>query len=126
MTTFNLKNLNPGTWFDFKDGGRVCLRVCAGGDLRTIRKQTVTIKKEWKDGKRVIDEDVNTDLQNELIWDFCIVDWEKFFDVEKKPIPCTKENKLLLMDKSIKFSSFIGDCLLKLATANDEAQSEKN
>ena len=34
----NLENLNPGTWFEMEDGGRICLRVCAGDDYRAIRK----------------------------------------------------------------------------------------
>lgn len=124
MTTFDLKDLNPGTWFEIEGGGRVCLRVCAGGDLRAIRKQTVTTKAEFKDGRRITYEVTDEEKQNELLWDFCIVDWENLFDKEKKPIPCTKENKLLLMDKSIKFANFIGDCLKKITDTG--AESEKN
>ena len=117
---FDLDELNPGTAFDMKGGGKVWLRVCAGDDLRDIRKKTVKKKVEYRkvDGimQRISFEDVDDDLQSQMVWDFCIVKWENFFADEAKsvPIPCNTENKLKLMGRSLVFSKFVGECLQTL------------
>ena len=98
-------------------------RVCAGDDFRNIRKQTLKKKVEYKNGQRFQIEVIDEDLENQLLWDFCIIGWENFFDASGNPIPCTKENKILLMGKSIKFSRFVLDCLNKIAEIETE-QSE--
>lgn len=111
-------DLNPGTAFDMPGGGVIYLRVCAGDDLKAIRKQTVEKKKEYKEIKgtmhRLVYEETKEDLQSELIWDFSIINWERLFDAAKNPIPCTKENKIKLMGKSVIFSKFVSDCLEKM------------
>ena len=126
--------LNPGVSFTMEGGGVVWLRVCAGDDLRDIRKKTVKRKVEYRkvDGnmQRIPFEEVDEDLQSQMVWDFCIVKWENFFaDVEKTiPIPCTTENKLKLMGRSLVFSKFIGECLqtLRGTLENEEEVIEKN
>ncbi len=126
--------LNPGTPFTMDGGGIVYLRVCAGDDLKDIRKKTVEKKKEYKrvDGnlQRLTFEEVDEDLQSQMVWDFCIVKWENFFADEAKtiPIPCTPENKLKLMGRSLVFSKFVGECLqtLRGTLENEEEVVEKN
>jgi len=115
--------LNPGVTFDFEGSGKMTFRVCAGDDFRNIRKQTLKKKVEYKNGQRFQIEVIDEDLENQLLWDFCIIGWENFFDASGNPIPCTKENKILLMGKSIKFSRFVLDCLNKIAEIETE-QSE--
>ncbi len=121
---FNLEELNPGTCFELEGGGKIYLRVCAGDDYRKIRKQSVTKKVDYKNAQRFPYDSVNEDLENKLLWDFCIVNWENLFsDVEKTmPIPCTTENKMLLMGKSLKFSRFVSDCLSKLTEIDVEQE----
>lgn len=112
----DLEDLNPGTWFDMEGGGRVCLRVCAGDDYRAIRKQATKKKVDYpKTGGRFPYEEVDEELQAQLLWDFCIVNWENIFDKDLKPIPCTKEFKLLLMGKSVVFSRFVTEKFTELA-----------
>ena len=111
---FDLTDLNPGTWFTMEDGGRVSLRICAGEDYRGIRKQVTKKRVEFKNGQRYEFQETNEDLLSELLWDFCITGWENFFDSKMDPIPCTKENKVLLMGRSIKFSNFVSSCLDQL------------
>jgi len=100
--------------------------------LKAIRKQTVKKRAEYKrvEGKaeRFDVEEVNEDLQNELFWDHIIMAWEQCFDPKGVPIPCTKENKILLMSRSAKFATFIGDALKTLgeAEAVQAAGAEKN
>lgn len=134
-TKFDLTNLNPGTWFTFgdpKDEAKVKIKVCSGNDFKVIQKATTTEKFETRriDGRmeRVSIKKVDDDAQNDMIWDFCIADWEGFIDQTGKPILCTKENKLLLMGKSVKFSAFIADKISELREIemNMERESEKN
>jgi len=131
MTTFNLDE-KTGAWFDMEGGGRVQLRVIDVDDWKAIRKQTVKKKVDFKKVEgtpgRFEFEEVNEDLQNELFWDHIILAWENFFDGKGNPIPCTKENKTLLMSKSIKFSRFVADAMTTLAASEttQAEQAEKN
>jgi hypothetical protein len=126
--------LNPGKPFEMEGGGKVWLRVCAGDDLRDIRKKTVKKKIEYKkvDGnmQRLSFEDIDEDLQSQMVWDFCIVKWENFFaDAAKTiPIPCTTDNKLKLMGRSLVFSKFVGESLqtLRGTLESEEMVIEKN
>lgn len=126
--------LNPGTPFEMEGGGVVYLRVCAGDDLKAIRKKTVKKKIEYKkiDGnlQRMPFEEIDEDVQSEMIWDFCIVDWKNLFSDEAKtiPIPCTTANKMLLMGKSLVFSRFVGESLqtLRGALEGESEVVEKN
>ena len=124
---FDLDNLNPGVWIDYDEEGKakVCLRICAGDDLKYIRKKTVKKKVEYKNGQRFEFEETNDDLFREFLWDFCIVAWSGFIDKEGKEIPCTKENKILLMGKSIEFAKFLGEALEKIGEENKEAREEE-
>jgi len=122
----------PGTWFDLEGGGRVQLRTIAADALRKIKKQVTKRRAEIKriDGAigRVEWEEVDEDLQNELFWDAAILDWENLIDGKGNPIPCTPENKALLMLKSLKFARFVADGLKALSDAEiEEAEAaEKN
>jgi hypothetical protein len=131
---FDIGNLNPGVWFDMTDEVKVCLRVCDGEALRNIRKKTMTKKHEYRkvDGafQHFIIEETDDDLQSDMIWDYCIVEWEGIMDMKGDPIPCTPENKKLLMGKSIQFAKFVGTGLDKLRKDIEgetvEEEPEKN
>ena len=126
MTVFNLED-SPGVWFDHEEGGRIKLRSISVDKWKEIRKQTVKKKVDYKkiEGSpvRLEFEEVNEDLQNELFWDEVIVSWEKFFDGKGNEIPCTKENKMLLMMRSMKFAKFVNECL-KTLSEDEEKQNE--
>jgi len=126
-TAFDLEAKDEGAWFDLEGGGRIQLRTLSIEILTDIRKQCIKKVIEYKrvDGKaeRFEVEKENTDLSNELFWDYCIVAWEKFIDGKGNEIPCTKENKILLMMRSQKFVRFVSDCLKKL-TEDEEARIE--
>ena len=127
MTVFDLAG-EVGKWFELEDGGRICLKNMTADDLKEIRKQTVKKRVDFKkvDGTpgRFEYEEVDRDLENVLFWEKVIVDWENFFDAKKKPIPCTKENKLLLMGRSQKFIRIVTD-FLKVLTDHDAEQAER-
>lgn len=131
MTVFDLEE-KPGTWFDMDGGGRVRLRTLNSAAWKAIRARSVKSVSEYQklDGKweRFEVEKKDDDLQNLLFWDAVIVAWENLFDGKGALIPCTAENKALLMTTQPKFSKFISECSSALAA--DEAAlveaSEKN
>jgi hypothetical protein len=131
MSVFDIEG-EPGKWFELDDGGRIQLRLLNADDFKAIRKQTVKKRVDFKkvDGtpSRFEHEENNEELQGELFWDSVIVNWEKFFDAKGVEIPCTKENKLLLMARSMKFVKIATD-FIKVLNEDEEKQagtSEKN
>lgn len=130
MSVFDLREKSG--WFELDDGGRVQLKSLSAEDWKNIKKQTVVRKVDYKKVEgtpaRLEYEKADEDLQNELFWDAVILNWEKFFDVNGKEIPCTKENKILLVSRSARFVKFVNDCLQTLD--EDEAvraeKAEKN
>ena len=125
---FDLENLNPGTKFFFDEDdekkGSVTLRVCAGDDLRAIRKQSSKKKVEYRRGQRIEYPDTNEEIENALLWEFCIVGWEGVLDAKGSSILPTKENKSLLMGKSPSFAKFVGDKLSILAELEETEKEE--
>jgi len=131
MTVIDL-DAKVAKWFEMEGGGRVQLQSISAETFREIQKQTVKKKVDFKkiDGTpaRLEYQEVNEDLQNELFWDAVIITWENFVDGKGNKIPCTKENKILLMTKSAKFSKFVADSLKELSEddAKQAEASEKN
>ena len=103
------------------------LRTISVADFKAIQKQTVKKKVDYKrvEGMpgRFEYEAIDQDLQNELYWDAVIVGWENFTDKNGKEIPCTKENKVLLMSRSKKFLEFVVESL-KTLSEDEAAQQE--
>ena len=130
-TILNLEE-SKGAFFEMDGGGRVQLRTLSYADLKVINKQTTRKKVDFKKVEgtpgRFEYEEVNEELQNELFWDHCIVSWENLFDSKEKAIPCTKENKVLLMTRSAQFAKFISASLATLGADEIEeaAVAEKN
>jgi hypothetical protein len=110
---FNLSDLNPPAWFDHPDheGSRICIRVLSSADLEKINKKTVKHRVEYRRGQRLEYEKIDDKKRNELTWTHCIVDWEGIYDEEDKLIPCTDENKVLLMQHAPSFTSWVADSL---------------
>ena len=131
MTVLNLEE-KEGQWFEMEGGGKVELRSLSYDALKKIDKQVsvkrVDFKKVEGTPERFEYKETNEDLQNELFWDYCILGWENLFDSKEKEIPCTKDNKVLLMTKSVMFAKFISDSLQILAEseAKQTEALEKN
>ena len=130
---FDLNELNPGAFFSFdeyegEDGGGVTIRLANGKTLDEINKACIKKKVEFRRGQRhevIIDND---ELRSKMLWEYVIIDWKGLYDQDGKEIPCTKENKVMLMQGSVKFSSFIGNCVEKLTEETEayEGNLEKN
>ena len=116
----DLDNMNPGTFFPFdeetedeekkKEG--VLMRILTAGRLEEITKKCRIKKVEVKGNPpsrfEVLEfKKGGEDKEFELTWDYCLMDWSGVVDKVGKDIPCTPENKILLMKDSIQFSVFV-------------------
>jgi hypothetical protein len=130
-TQFDVENLNPGTRFQYGDDEDtwVELRVCTGDDFRKIIKATTKKVAEVKviggRAHRITWDETKEQEQNEMIWDYCIINWGGFVDKQGDPIPCTFENKKLFMGGSVKFSAFIANKLEVLRKLEGDIGSEE-
>jgi len=124
----NIENPNPGVFFAWpgskaEDKGGITLRVLNNKELTRIDKLTNTKKKKFRGSMQYEDITVDEDLRDELIWDYCIVDWTELEDNKGKTILCDLKNKKKLMNENLRFSMFVGECLDKLSeyeTAHQE------
>lgn len=128
---FDLNNLNEGTWFSIEGtDARICLRGITPDDARRIRKDSIKKNKlEFgKDGKPHYIPVEDEDRFFDLLWDYYIVSWENIKDQNGNDIKCNKENKILLMGKSAKFSSMVTKYIDQLneALSVEREQDEKN
>jgi hypothetical protein len=131
MAAFDLTKEKPGAWFDYEEG-RVQLRIITTEIYREIKKKTVKKRIVYKtvDGKpsRFEYEEEDEDQRSQLFWDYNIVDWENFFDISGKPIPCTAENKMLLLSRVPRFLDFVNKSLDQLRKDEEfyAEEEEKN
>jgi len=109
----NLQDPNPAVSFDLPGGGMIKIRPLAEGPLREILKQVEKKRVEYKEDRlgnlqRIEYTERDEEKYSELLWDYCIVDWEGIEDVDGSPVPCTSENKQILMRQSPEFSAVVG------------------
>jgi hypothetical protein len=129
----NLDDPNPGVWFYLPgdpDGAGIQLRVCPPSVSSKIRRETQGQKHvEYKDGKRhEFLDDPDEEKRELLFWDYCIVEWAGLLDSDGKPVPCTKENKALLLNNNLDLGLFVRSCIDKLNARQAEylGHLEKN
>ena len=123
MSSFkvNIDNPNPGVFFGWpgnkaEDKGGITLRVLNNKELTRIDKLTTTKKKKFRGNMQYEDINIDEDLRDELIWDYCIVTWTELEnDTDGKTIKCDLANKKKLMNENLQFSMFVGECLDKLS-----------
>lgn len=128
MPGFNMSNLNAGIKFEHPDGGDVTIRTCSTEVLAKIGKETTKTELRFIKGLTYTVKKSDDQKQNELIWDYCIVDWSGFFDENNKPIECTTANKIRLMNQSVEFANFIAECMSKYEEQyiKNKEKTEKN
>jgi len=120
---FNMKDLNPGAWFNFDDNdpgsGKILIRILNSERLAEIRNKTIKTNVEYRGDKRFEFQDIDHSARDRIIWDYCIVDWRDLVDDDEVPIECTTDNKIKLMNEHIGFSLFVENCLEKLNVQNE-------
>jgi len=131
--SFNISNLNPPTRFFYTDsdgnetGEWVDMKRPSLKESREFRKKATKRRAEYKGAQRFEVTDFNDDVWDELFWDATIVDWH-IKDDHDNDIPCTKENKLLMVMGSPEFLFWMNKCVAKLNEdfAVIQEESEKN
>jgi hypothetical protein len=116
----DLENPNPGTWFDLPDEGRISLKTLSLEELSDIRKKAVKNKVEYKQGQRFEFDDIDEDKIFNLSAQSFIVEWEGIKTKDGIEMPCTNDNKVLLMRKAPSFSKFVKKCLEELNRLQEE------
>jgi hypothetical protein len=121
--------------FELKGGGKVHLRLLSATDLKEMAKACIKVNAEYPllkdpiDGKekyqRFEGRTFNDELWEEMKCDRAITGWDDLFDKNGNPIPCTKENKVLLMTpgKAPEFLKAVEEGLKALKEA-DTARAE--
>lgn len=123
--------------FELKGGGKVHLRLRNDKDEKEINAATLTevveypLLKDLSDptGKRenyvrFPSEKRDTNLYIEMSWDKNITGWDDLFDCNKKPIPVTKENKILLMRMVPEFGEAV-IAGMKILKENEKKKQEE-
>ena len=129
----NLDDLNPGTFFPFDefddDSGGITIRLANGAKMDEINKKCSKKKTEYRRHVRheyVIEDEKK---RSDMLWDYVIMEWNGVTNEKTgEEIPCTTENKIMLMRGSVKFSNFVGSCIEKLTEEMEafEEDLEKN
>ena len=123
----DLNEKTESGWFDLEGGGRVHLRLLDITDIRDMRKACLKTVPEYPklDGKyqRFEGQEFDNDLWNEMLWDRTIIGWEGIFDRDERPIPVTKERKVLLMMRVSEFVKVYEEGIKALKAA-EEARAE--
>jgi NAD-dependent dihydropyrimidine dehydrogenase PreA subunit len=136
---FDLKNPNPGVWFDLPDDelqpeeekktkSRICLRVCNAEALEAIDDQTIKKRKFFKKGQFHEEIEVDEKLRSRMLWDYSIIAWENLQDENGVDIPCNTDTKAALMTGSPVFVRIVSERLDVLQETYDKLArvSEKN
>ncbi|MFQ5645900.1 MAG: hypothetical protein ACE5GM_03135 [bacterium] len=97
-------------WFDFLEKSKIKLRYLSPKKLREIRREAV--RREFREGR--VEETVDEERFLERLTEEVILDWEGFLDDRGRPIPCTADNKRMLMENWGEFSLFIQNVSVNL------------
>jgi len=145
---FDLENLNPSAWFtvpDEKTGEptheKLCLRLPSVDLMDRINKETTKKTVEYrhplkengrpdlrKPLQRIeFEEVIDPNKRTNMLWDHIIVDWE-IYTPQGERIPCTTENKVLMMKGSSRFASLVNEYMDEMQKAEEEHKKdlEKN
>jgi hypothetical protein len=131
-TKFSIKDPNPGVYFKFDendpDSGEIRIRAVNAAKRAEIQKKCVKKKIEYKHGQRFEYSDTNEERFSDMLWDYSIMDWNNLVDDDGEHIPCTKGNKVFLMQNNVAFAQFVGSCLEQMNEAEENRVSrlEKN
>lgn len=126
-TQFSMKEPNPGVWFKFDErdpeSGSVRVRVVNAARRSEMQKACVAQKVEYKHGQRFEYTKADDERFSEMLWDYSIVEWVRLEDDDGKPIACTAENKVFLMQNNVGFAQFISRCL-EIVTETEEERAD--
>lgn len=138
MPVIDIENLNKGAWFDYgSDGSRVKIRAYTNVILQELRDKYVEKKVEYRkkakfgDLQRIEYTEYTKDGERKMksdLHDYIIEDWEGFVTGDKKKLPCSKKNKVALMEGSPAFAEFVDKCIETLTADNESTKEsvEKN
>jgi len=99
-------------WVEYENEKVRCkfkLRALDRRAIQELRKKAIKKKYIATPAGRQVVEDVDDELFDSLVFDYIIVDWEDIIDDEGKKLPCTKENKLMVVNSVPNLSNWLLD-----------------
>jgi hypothetical protein len=152
---FDLSGETQGVWFKYFESEvgengdpkplepdkdetlEVCIRAMNADVMKGIKAKTSkTVEKfilntKSKAMERIQYEDQTPEQREEesnAVWDYVIEDWRGAFDKSGNEVPCTSENKKLIMKNNLQFVWFAARCLHLVTRTNvDKVEgAEKN
>ena len=106
-----------GIWVKWKDGAEILMRMSP--KLLTELYKKCSVRQE--NGQDELDQELYTAAITESV----ILDWRGITVNGGEAFPCTPENRKLLMDNVMEFSTFLSTTCLKLEQA-EEAEAKNS
>jgi hypothetical protein len=115
-----------GQWVDFGDGVRVKVRRLNSAKSREVRRRLEKPYVNQFRGGREYPESLQEELMNKQLSEGIVVDWEGVPDPAdvSKPLPCTPDNVLRVINLFPDFREEIVTASLERATFQLEVQKE--
>ena len=96
-------------WVEYNEDVKFKLRALDRKTMSELRKKATKKKYTATPSGRQIVEEVDDELFDALVFDHIISGWEGIVDEEGKPLPCTKENKLMLVNSAPTLANWLLD-----------------
>lgn len=127
---FDIEKKDNGVQFDFPGGGWIKLRKPSVDDFMRVRRactenKPFLVEKEGQVPRVFNHEVINEEKMAGMMNDCTIMSWGDFYDKNGKEIPCTPENKTMLMRlDDPTFRDFVNEKLKALSKAGEQAKKE--
>lgn len=108
-------------WFDFREDCQVQIQYLSPRILRVLKREAT--RKEFVGGQLV--EDFDEELFNKRLAEEIISDWTGFCDERGETIPCTPENRRLLMDNWTEFNLFVQNASANLERCQHQKEERE-
>ena len=106
------RDFNEGVWRDYDKQNSAKIRPTTRQKYRELRKEATIKQKGFR--QAVLDDD----LFDELLYDWMIEEWKGPKDRTGKPLPCTSENKMKVVNIYSGYAAWV--------VAESEAYAEEN
>lgn len=122
----DISKLEESAWVEYRDGMEILVRPLPASKRDEFERQAAVYRVDKIRNVRI--KEIDELKQEELLRDYMIEDWRGIVDQNDNPIPCTKENKLLILDHLHELRGFVLKAALDLQGMIElqKAENEKN
>jgi len=113
-----------GVWCEYEPGVRVKIRPLTRSLFRNLQREATTRETVVERGRRAVQEKVDQDALDRLLYSRLIEDWEGVVDPEGAALPCTDEMKNMVCDCLGGLAAWVIEEAGSLAEGRDAARRE--